>query len=226
MSKTLGFVIFIFVLLVVGNVFAAAAAAFLSSASFFHAADFPFSILSVNGENVPGAAMPIHISLFARDGSGTSYVTQGYGRTPYSAIYPGDWHDGIDIAASYGTPIYSPNDGVVLAVGNQDNYCYHRAFGKYIAVSDPVNDVILWYAHLGTQVVSPGETIARSTELGTVGATGEETGPHLHFSIFKADGFTMTSRDGCGPEPTGQDVNPLNYLGSVYNRTYANHTKS
>jgi len=153
-------------------------------------------------------------------GIGTSYVTQGYGETPYSYLYPGGWHDGIDIGATYGEPIYSPNNGVVLAVGNQDNYCYKKAFGKYVAIKDPVNNFVLWYAHLGTQAVTPGETITKGTELGTVGTTGLETGTHLHFSIFEdttASPFTMQVRDGCGPEPTGQDVDPLNYLGSVYN---------
>lgn len=164
-----------------------------------------------------GQVSTIHVSLFTPTGTGISYVTQGYGRTPYSYLYPDDWHDGIDIAATYGAPIYSPNDGVVLAVGNQDIYCYHKAFGKYVAVKDPENNLVLWYAHLGTQHVVVGQTIAKGVEIGTVGATGLETGTHLHFSIFQASGFTMTPRDGCGPEPTGRDLDPLNYLGSVYN---------
>lgn len=216
MSKALSFIIFIFIVLVVGNVFVTAAASFLTSNLLSHAAGLPIDIPSIISNNSYGV-VAIHVNLFTKDGIGTSYMTQGYGRTPYSAIYPDDWHDGIDIAAAYGTPIYSPNSGTVIAVGNQDNYCYHRAFGKYIAVSDPAHNLILWYAHLGTRVVSPGQAIARGTELGAVGTTGLETGTHLHFSIFEAAGFTMTPRDGCGPEPTGQDVNPLNYLGTVYN---------
>jgi len=215
MSKPLGFIIFIFIVLVVGNVFLTAAGSLLSSSSLSHAAGLPGGVFS--GDSDGSSGMPIHANLFAKDGSGMSYVTQGYGRTPYSYMYPGGWHDGVDLAATYGTKIYSPNDGTVIATGNQDNYCYHRGFGKYVAVRDPANGLVLWYAHLGTFAVSTGDTIAKGTELGTVGATGFETGTHLHFSIFTASGFTMAPRDGCGPEPTGQDLDPLNYLGSVYN---------
>jgi murein DD-endopeptidase MepM/ murein hydrolase activator NlpD len=157
-----------------------------------------------------------NFNLFNADGIGKSIITQGYGRTPYSSIYPDDWHDGIDIAAYYGESMYTPTNGVVIAVGNQDQYCYHKAFGKYVALKDPANNLVLWYAHLGTQAVVPGETITKGTKIGTVGATGLETGVHLHFSIFDATGFTMQVREGCGPEPTGQDVDPLNYLGSIY----------
>ena len=216
MSKTLGVVIVIFLALVVGNILINMAAALLASNPISHAAGTSFGPIGETGSDGSSGVFAIHVSLFTKDGLGTSYVTQGYGRTPYSYLYPGDWHDGIDIGASYGEPVYSPNDGTVIAVGDQDNYCYKKAFGKYVAVRDPQNNLILWYAHLGTQTVSPGQTITKGAEIGTIGSTGLETGPHLHFSIFEADGFTMTPRDGCGPEPTGQDVDPLNYLGTIY----------
>jgi murein DD-endopeptidase MepM/ murein hydrolase activator NlpD len=155
----------------------------------------------------------VNVNFF---GNGKAYVTQGYGVTPYSYLYKDHWHDGVDLAANYGEAIYSPNAGTVIATGNEDDYCYHLAFGKYIAVKDPVNNLILWYAHLGTILVSPGQAVIRGTELGTVGATGYETGVHLHFSIFEADGFAMKPAYGCGPEPIGQDVDPLDYLGTTY----------
>ena len=148
--------------------------------------------------------------------TGKSYITQGYGTTAYSYLYRNHWHDGVDVAASYGTTVYSPNAGAVVATGNMDNYCYHIGFEKYVAVKDPANDLILWYAHLGTIAVTPGVAITKGAAIGTVGATGYETGIHLHFSIFKSAGFAMQVRDGCGPEPTGQDVDPLDYLGSIY----------
>ena len=214
MLKALGFLIFVFLVLVAGNMMLNAAA-FLFHFNSLAAGPQVFMTPSADAYN-DGSEF-IHASLFTKDGSGSSYVTQGYGRTPYSGLYPNGWHDGIDLAAEYDTPIYSPNSGTVIATGNQDDYCYRRAFGKYIAVKDPTNGLVLWYAHLGAIDVSPGATIAKGAEIGTVGSTGLETGTHLHFSIFEASGFTMQVRDGCGPEPTGQDVNPLNYLGSVYN---------
>jgi murein DD-endopeptidase MepM/ murein hydrolase activator NlpD len=154
----------------------------------------------------------VNFNLFNKGGAGWSYITQGYGRTAFASEYPGDWHDGIDIAAVYGAPVYSPNAGTVLATGDQDDYCYRRAFGKYVAVRDAGGKYVLWYAHLGTINVSPAENISAGTEIGTIGNTGLETGAHLHFSIFDASTFSMQSRDGCGPEPTGQDEDPIPYL--------------
>jgi murein DD-endopeptidase MepM/ murein hydrolase activator NlpD len=101
-------------------------------------------------------------------------------------------------------------------VGNQDTFCYNRAFGKYIAIKDSAKNLVLWYAHLGSMDVTPGQTVLKNAKIGTVGATGLETGPHLHFSVFDANGFTMTPRNGCGPMPTGQDLNPLNYLSTIF----------
>ncbi|MGC9968922.1 MAG: M23 family metallopeptidase [Minisyncoccia bacterium] len=158
----------------------------------------------------------IDFSFFGKNGTGRSYITQGYGWTSFSYAYKGDRHDGIDIAAAYGAPVYSPGDGTVFAVGNQDDYCFRRGFGKYVAVKDGTNHLILWFAHLGTIAVSPGDTVKTGTLIGTVGTTGFETGTHLHFSIFNENGFSMTQRNGCGPDPTGRDLDPLSYLGTTY----------
>jgi len=158
----------------------------------------------------------INFSFFDKGGIGRAYVTQGYGRTPYSYMYIGDWHNGIDIAAAYGAPIYAPTDGLVVATGNQDDYCWHIAFGKYVLMDDPKNHVILMFAHLGAINVSVGQTIAKGALVGTVGTSGMETGTHLHFSIFEEQGFTVAPAHGCGPYPQGNDLDPLNYLGTVY----------
>jgi len=158
----------------------------------------------------------IDFSFFGKNGAGRSYITQGYGRTSFSYAYRDDWHDGIDIAAAYGAPVYSPGNGMVFATGNQDNYCFRRGFGKYVAVKDGTNRLILWFAHLGTIAVSPGDTVKTGSLIGTVGATGFETGTHLHFSIFDESGFSVTPRNGCGPDPTGNDLDPLLYLGTIY----------
>jgi murein DD-endopeptidase MepM/ murein hydrolase activator NlpD len=154
----------------------------------------------------------VNFNFFDQTGTGKSYITQGYGDTPDAYLYVNHWHDGVDIAANYGETIYSPTAGTVLATGNQDNYCYHRGFGKYVAVADDAKNVVLWYAHLGTIAVSPGETITKGTELGAVGATGYEFGVHLHFSLFDENGFSMQNRNGCGPDPTGKDIDPLPFL--------------
>lgn len=204
MSKGLGYVLFCFCLIVgVYYVFAILGnlAALLPS---------PVALS-------PAGVETVDFNFFGKQNpSGKSSITQGYGITPDSYLYKNHWHDGVDIAASYGTTVYSPNAGTVLATGNMDNYCYHLGFGKYVAVKDPVNDLVLFYAHLGSMDVAPGETISTGTAIGTVGATGFETGIHLHFSIFQGSNFAMQVAYGCGPEPIGKDVDPLNYLGTTY----------
>lgn len=157
----------------------------------------------------------IDFSFFTKDGAGRSYITQGYGRTPYSYLYIDGWHNGIDIAASFGTPVYAPANGTVLAVVNQDAYCPHIAFGKYVAIDDPADHLVFVFSHLGTFAVSSGENVSKGTLIGTVGPTGLETGPHLLVSIFKEQGFTVTPAHGCGPYPQGQDVDPLPIIANL-----------
>ncbi|MGD1003779.1 MAG: M23 family metallopeptidase [Minisyncoccia bacterium] len=158
----------------------------------------------------------INFSIFDKGGDGYKYITQGYGHTPYSYMYIGDWHNGIDIAAVYGAPIHSPTAATVLAVGDQDDFCPRLAFGRFIVLEDNVNHLDLLFAHLADIDVQPGEAITKDQLIGTVGATGDETGPHLHFSIFESAVFSMAPAHGCGPYPQGHDVNPLNYLEAVY----------
>ena len=154
----------------------------------------------------------IDFNLFSTSGVGWSFITQGYGHTPYSAWYIDGWHNGVDIAARYGAPIYSPRDGVVIATGDQDNFCPGRGFGRFVAVSDPEDGIVLWYAHLGQIDVAAGQTISKGAEIGTIGATGRETGTHLHFSVFEATGFSMKNKNGCGPDADGRDSDPIPYL--------------
>jgi murein DD-endopeptidase MepM/ murein hydrolase activator NlpD len=154
-----------------------------------------------------GGLTSVDFSTFAKGGKGWNYITQGYGNTPYSYMYINHWHNGIDIGADYGAPIYSPvTDGIVLATGDQDDYCPRLAFGRFVD---------LLFAHLNQIFVTPGEAIQKGAKVATVGATGDETGSHLHFSVFEAAGFSMAPAHGCGPYPQGHDINPVPYLESV-----------
>lgn len=180
----------------------------------FHSIFGRTAVLRANSsyyDNLPS----VDFNLFDPTGIGKSYITQGYGATPDAYLYYDHWHNGVDIAANYGETIYSGVTGTVIAVGNQDNYCYHRGFGKYIAITDKAKGVVLWFAHLGNVAVSPGTAVKNGTALGTIGATGYEFGTHLHFSLFDENGFSMQNRNGCGPDPTGKDIDPLPFLRSL-----------
>jgi murein DD-endopeptidase MepM/ murein hydrolase activator NlpD len=209
MLRRLVFVFTAFLILVIGDYFITSMAKAFSSPSFF-------SLPGISTPYSGSGLTSVDFSVFTKNGKGWSYITQGYGVTPYSYLYVGHWHDGIDIAANYGASVYSPTDGIVIATGDQDNYCPRRGFGRYVAVEDDINHLVLWFAHLNVISVVPGQTIKKGALLATIGNSGLETGPHLHFSIFQSGGFNMNSKNGCGPGPNGRDLNPLSYLGTVY----------
>ncbi len=209
MFKRLAFVFgAVFVLGIFYYLFTAAASA-LSSGGFLG-----FSGIAPSGGPASGLRV-VDFSRFSKGGSGWSFVTQGYGHTPWSYLYIDGWHNGVDIAADYGAPIYSPVAGTVVAVADQDNFCPHRAFGRLVVVEDPRNSKMLMFAHLNQIFVAPGQEVGTSTVIATVGTTGDETGPHLHFSVFEASGFSMAPAHGCGPYPQGHDIDPIPYLESV-----------
>jgi murein DD-endopeptidase MepM/ murein hydrolase activator NlpD len=217
MLKRIGFIFLIVFVIAIGYDLIATAANALDSGSI--SSLFPGIPSGVGGAAMGGASgglTSINFDIFDKNGVGYRYITQGYGNTPYSYMYIDHWHNGIDIAADYGAPIYSPTDGIVIATGDQDDFCPRVAFGRYVIIEDDSHHLVLLFAHLADIPVTPLEVVKKGQLIGTVGASGDETGTHLHFSIFESGGFNMNPAHGCGPYPTGHDVNPLNYLGTVY----------
>ncbi|MGW7098397.1 peptidoglycan DD-metalloendopeptidase family protein [Streptomyces sp. NPDC054838] len=86
------------------------------------------------------------------------------------------YHTGLDLVAPSGTPIYAPADGKVVKAGNGGSY------GNETDI-EHANGVITLYAHQTTISVSVGSTVKRGDQIGTVGATGNVTGPHLHWEV-------------------------------------------
>ncbi len=84
-----------------------------------------------------------------------------------------DFHDGVDIAASEGTPIAAICDGVVEEVGEGDGY------GRYIIIKvDGQHSFI--YAHCSEVLVKEQECVQSGDTVALVGNTGRSTGSHLH----------------------------------------------
>ncbi|HEY5220593.1 MAG TPA: M23 family metallopeptidase [Candidatus Paceibacterota bacterium] len=212
--KNVLLILLLILVIAVGFDLVATAANTLNSGSF--SSLFPSFPSAITPGGATGGLTAINFSIFDKGGDGYKYITQGYGHTPYSYMYIDDWHNGIDIAADYGAPIYSPTDATVLTTGDQDNYCPRIAFGRFIVLQDNTNHLDLLFAHLNDIDVRAGQTISKNQLIGTIGNSGDETGPHLHFSIFEAAGFSMAAAHGCGPYPQGHDVDPLNYLGTTY----------
>ena len=140
-------------------------------------------------------------------------LSQDYGATRFAKYgYRGKWHNGVDFAAPIGTPIFAAEKGKVLAVENQDLYCYRGAYGKFITIEHE-NNLTTLYAHLSLQIVKKGDIVQRGQLIGYVGRTGYATGPHLHLTVYASQTFRFgPSKINFGPHmPYGGDLNPMDY---------------
>ncbi len=90
-------------------------------------------------------------------------------------------HNGIDIGAPVGTPILATADGkIALAkVGG-----WGGGYGNYVIIQHP-NGMQTLYGHMNEVDVSVGDSVSQGQVIGTVGSTGESTGPHLHIEVHK-----------------------------------------
>ncbi|MCP4907610.1 MAG: LysM peptidoglycan-binding domain-containing M23 family metallopeptidase [bacterium] len=89
-------------------------------------------------------------------------------------------HDGIDIAARRGTPIFSAESGRVIHSGRLGSY------GKVVIVKHSGRYRTV-YAHASKLLVRKGEFVERGQKIAEVGSTGRSTGPHVHFEIRRSE---------------------------------------
>lgn len=90
----------------------------------------------------------------------------------------GSNHQGIDLAAPIGTPIYAAGSGTVLRAGPA------TGFGLAVYIQHPDGYVSV-YGHINQYFVQTGQTITAGQQIAEVGNRGYSTGPHLHFEIQK-----------------------------------------
>nr|WP_106783792.1 M23 family metallopeptidase [Lysinibacillus timonensis] len=112
--------------------------------------------------------------------------------------YGAEFHYGIDLANSSGTPILASAGGVITYAAPLSTY------GNCIIVTHSINGELYTtvYAHLSTIQVSVGQTVEKGQQIGLMGSTGRSTGPHLHFEIHT----------GAWQGQKAGNVNPLNYI--------------
>lgn len=116
---------------------------------------------------------------------GKGYISCYYGDSDPN----GSPHYAVDVAISYGTPIYASNDGTVLKAES------HSSYGYYVLI-DHGNGRSTLYAHCSSLAAVAGQTVSKGQVIGYVGSTGFSTGNHLHFE-FRVN---------------GNRTNPLNYV--------------
>lgn len=123
-----------------------------------------------------------------------TYISAGYGY--YSPFGVSKFHYAIDICVSGGT---TGKNIVAVRSGNVHYSGWHSSYGNYIII-DHGDGIHTLYAHCQSRLVGYGETVSQGQVIAKAGATGNVTGPHLHFEVRINDGGTV------------KRVNPLNYV--------------
>lgn len=118
---------------------------------------------------------------------GTAYRTAG-------SMWSSGYHTGVDFVVPTGTSLKAVGAGTVVSAG------WGGAYGNQVVLR--LGDGhYAQYAHLSQLSVSAGQTVTPGQQVGLSGATGNVTGPHLHFEIRTTPNY-------------GSDVDPLAYLRS------------
>ena len=95
----------------------------------------------------------------------------------FRGVWP-DIHRGVDIYVPEGTPVHAMSGGRVRFAGTMSG------FGNVVWL-DHGGDVLSVYAHLSSIDVQPGDPVADRQVIGASGMTGDATGPHLHFEVWR-----------------------------------------
>ncbi|MEU1028357.1 M23 family metallopeptidase [Streptomyces mirabilis] len=121
-----------------------------------------------------------------------SYISTGY--KTGGSLWSSGSHTGVDFHAASGTSVHAVGSGTVVTAG------WGGAYGNQIVLK--MNDgTYTMYGHLSSIGVSVGQTVTPGQQIGLSGATGNTTGPHLHFEARTTAEY-------------GSDMDPVAYLRS------------
>lgn len=139
------------------------------------ASDLDFMGRSVNFEAAADAEMMVtptkNYTLSSRFGQPGPYWSSGY-------------HTGLDFAGATGTPIVAADAGKVVTAGPGG------AYGNMVEIKHS-DGTMTRYAHLSSLNVSVGDAVSRGQRVGSMGSTGNSTGPHLHFEVLTSKGVQV-----------------------------------
>lgn len=107
----------------------------------------------------------------------TGEITSRFGTRESDNPIVSKFHTGIDIARITGTEVKAAIDGTVIESSGNGGY------GNHIIIKN--GEIATLYAHCSKLCVTEGETVVQGQTIAEVGATGNATGPHLHFEILR-----------------------------------------
>ncbi|MEU4165643.1 LysM peptidoglycan-binding domain-containing M23 family metallopeptidase [Streptomyces sp. NPDC026665] len=120
--------------------------------------------------------------------------TVGTGYKVAGSMWSSGYHTGVDFVVPTGTTLKSIAAGTVVSAG------WGGAYGNQVVIQH-ADGKYSQYAHMSSLSVSAGQTVTEGQQIGLSGATGNVTGPHLHFEIRTTPDY-------------GSDVDPVAYLRS------------
>lgn len=133
-----------------------------------------FEKLGIKLGNLSGALFGSGGILFPTD---SKTITSHFGYRDDTGGVGSSYHQGIDIGAGMGEPIYAALPGKVELAGPNGGY------GNCVII-DHGGGLKTLYGHMSAIGTSEGASVAQGQVIGLVGSTGNSTGPHLHFSVI------------------------------------------
>lgn len=102
-------------------------------------------------------------------------LTSSFGMRSHPILGTMRGHSGVDLAAPTGAPVYATGPGMVVNAG------WNGGYGLFVEIEH--GGTQSRYGHLSALAVTSGQMVPAGAVIGYVGATGQATGPHLHYEI-------------------------------------------
>ena len=130
------------------------------------------AVLEQDGYSLPPMTNPLKDYSFAQTGASVGSRINPFYKVPMQ-------HNGLDMIAPSGEPVYAVADGVV-----KDVIRSRKGLGNVVEI-DHGNGYVTRYAHLADVEVRKGRSLTKGTRIGYVGVSGNSFAPHLHYEVIK-----------------------------------------
>ena len=121
---------------------------------------------------MPPMTIPMKNVSFAQTGASVGNKVNPFYKVPIA-------HNGLDLVASSGEPVYAAADGLVTSVTRS-----RKGLGNVVEI-DHRNGYRTRYAHLSDIDVKKGRVVRKGNRIGTVGVSGNSFAPHLHYEVLR-----------------------------------------